>query len=213
MRLSQLETELKQRWAYPYRWGRKQNNAWDNATNFVYQIPRFEPLMAKFEQVFAQKTNKSDWLDYTLNRWYNFWSAQALEKVFCHASASVNPALNPKDSEKDFFIADIPFDHKTSVFPKRYPRSLHYAYQHPQDLMQWFYEHQSQGKRKHYKNRIFVVLYDSYQQEHWKLKACLTWLKALIDYYVHHFDSEQLVCLPSPQGKACPRADIIWAIR
>lgn len=213
MRLTQLETELKHRLAYPYRWGRKQRNDWDNATNFIYKHPYFTQVMAQFENIFAHHTDKKDWLDYTLNRWYNFWSAQALEKVFCHASASVNPATNPKDSEKDFFISGIPFDHKTTIFPKRYPHSLDYAHQHPYDLIQWLYTNQSQGKRKHHKNRIFVVLYDTYQQEHWQLKAYLTWLKALVDYYVHHFNSERLVCLPSPDGTDIIKADIIWAIR
>ncbi|EAY31523.1 hypothetical protein [Microscilla marina] len=213
MRLTQLETELKCRLGYPYRWGRKQNNYWDKATNFIYQTPHFDQLLKHFEQAFAQHPEKQQWLDYTLNRWFNFWSAQALEKVFCHASAGVRPASDPQDSEKDFFITNIPFDHKTTVFPQRYPHSLHYAHQHPETLLQWLYEHQSKGKRLHHKNRLFVVLYDTYEQNHWQLKAYLTWLKALVDYYVHHFDSSRLFRLPGAYGEAPILADIIWAIR
>lgn len=213
MRLSQLENELKQRLEYPYRWGRKQNNPWDQSTNFIYQIPHFKDVLKQVNNKFSSYANKQQWIDYTLNRWYNFWSAWALEKVFCHASSAVSPASNPKDAEKDFFIQDIPFDHKTSVFPKNYPHPLDFAIQNPETLIRWLYTNQSQGNRLHHKNRIFIILYDTYTQSHWELKAYLTWLKVLIDYYVHHFSPQQLITLPPANNSPAITADIIWAIR
>ncbi|OJJ23813.1 hypothetical protein BKI52_05535 [marine bacterium AO1-C] len=211
MRLSQLEEELKKRFVHPYQWGRTQNNSWDQATNFIYQIPHLEQVLTECNNRFANHENAQEWQNYALNRWYNFWSAWAIEKVF-GASLEVIPAKNPKDSEKDFFIKGLPFDHKTTVFPKNYPHSLVYAQQNPESLIRWLYKHQSKENRQHFKNRLFIVLYDSYFERHWQLKAYLIWLKALVDYYVNHFDAEKLVTVPL-EDHSPVLADIIWAIR
>lgn len=47
MDLVRLENELKKRWKYPYRWGRKQSNNWDRMTNFIYKTYSFELLLKK----------------------------------------------------------------------------------------------------------------------------------------------------------------------
>ena len=43
--LIQIESELKKRLNYPYKWGRKQNDYFDKLTNFVYKISSFEEVL------------------------------------------------------------------------------------------------------------------------------------------------------------------------
>lgn len=211
MRLSQLENELKKRFVHPYQWGRVQNNSWDEPTNFIYNTPYLEKVLDECQNRFAAYQDAHEWQNYALNRWYNFWSAWAVEKIF-GAAPEVVSAQNPRDAEKDFFIKGLPFDHKTTVFPKRYPHSPQYAQQNPESLIHWLYEHQSEGNRQHFKNRLFIVLYDSYFERHWQLRAHLVWLKALVDYYVNHFDAEKLIKVHL-EDRPGAVADIIWAIR
>ena len=211
MRLSQLEQELKKRFAFTYQWGRPQNNSWDQSTNFIYHTQYLDQVLNECKTRFSSKDSPQKWQNYALNRWYNFWSAWAVEKVF-GAATEVVAAKNPKDSEKDFFIKGIPFDHKTTVFPKNYPHSINQALENPQDLIRWLYQNQSKENRQHFKNRLFIVLYDSFFQKHWQLKAHLIWLKALVDYYVNHFDPENLIKIEL-EGHSPIFTDIIWAIR
>ena len=81
--LINIEKELKKRLAYPYKWGRKQNDEFDKLTNFVYKIFSFEEVLKETETRFNNDKEHKNIANYALNRWYNFWSAQAVEKIFC----------------------------------------------------------------------------------------------------------------------------------
>lgn len=200
MDLPRLEAELKKRWQYPYTWGRKQSDAWDKKTNFIYRTYRFETLLkviAPFDEALK---------NYALNRWYNFWSAKAVEHIFS-SHHQVTPNKNVYDKLVDFTIGNIPFDHKTSVFPKTFGKSLVYAKQHKEELIKWLYENQSQQGRKHLKNRLFVVLFDR-TGAHWKMKAEINSLKIGIDSYVNNFNVGKLYHLNFGEGEIY--ADIIW---
>ena len=189
-----LEKELRARRKYPYRWGRKQADSWDRQTQFIYDTQTFSDFQ-RHVQGMSEALKQ-----YAMNRWYNFWSAMAVEQMFAeHPTVKAN--VNQYDKLVDFSIGGIPFDHKTSVFPKRFPYSFHYAQNHRSKLISWLYTHQSQQGRKHLRNRLFVVLYDSQAKEHWRLKAELGWLKHHIDLYMHHFDPAALFHL-QVEGKS-----------
>ena len=123
----------------------------------------------------------------------------------------VKPNLNQYDKLVDFSINGIDFDHKTSVFPKGYGKSLEFAQNNKSDLIIWLYENQSQQGRKHLKNRIFVVLYDSVNNQHWKMKSEIMLLKKEIDKYVNNFSIEKLSKLNF--GSGIVLSDIIWVIK
>ena len=92
-----VETELQKRLQYPYVWGRKQNNLWDNYTNFIYTTPTWEALMPQMAEIVAtHKLNKRELFNYTINRWYNFWSAMAVEQIFTNLP-QVTPTKNRKN--------------------------------------------------------------------------------------------------------------------
>ena len=203
MDLQSVENELKKRLSYTYRWGRKQSNDWDSLTNFIYNTYSFKTLLLKTEQ-FNQELK-----DYAFNRWFNFWSAMAIEDIFA-THKNVEPNKNSYDKLVDFKINNIPFDHKTSVFPKGYDKSVDYAMKNKKDLIEWLYENQSQQGRKHLKNRLFIVLYDLNGQ-HWKLKAEISLLKDAIDKYCENFKKDSLISLDFGEGKVL--SDIIFVLK
>lgn len=186
MDLKRVEIELKKRWEYPYHWGHRQQDDWDHQTNFIYQTYSFERLLERLVSLDKELIN------YGLNRWYNFWSAMAIEQLFA-THPEVTPNKNKYDKLVDFSINGIPFDHKTSIYPKGFKHHYPYALSHKTELSKWLYANQSQQGRKHMANRLFVVLYDSQKGEHWQLKAEIASLKKAVDAYLQRFSEEQLI--------------------
>jgi len=203
MDLPRVERELKKRLPYPYRWGRKQSNSWDNSTNFIYQTYSFETLLKRTANLSPELK------DYALNRWYNFWSAMAAEDIFSsHENIIANK--NSYDKLVDFTINNIPFDHKTSIFPKGFNKPYEYAIENERELIQWLYNNQSQQKRKHLKNRLFIIMYDKNNQ-HWKMKSEIMELKIKIDLYVESFSSKNLYEFDFGEGKVY--SSILWIVK
>ncbi|MBN1638021.1 MAG: hypothetical protein JW866_03580 [Ignavibacteriales bacterium] len=205
--LNRIELELNKRIVYPYIWGKKQNNEDDRLTNFIYDIDTFEDLIVEIDKRFKDKSNYKSILNYTLNRWYNYWSAKAVEFIFCSLPGVV-AAKDARDRLIDFSIEGINFDHKTSVFPRKYPDSFEFAKKNPKDLCEWLYKNQSQENRKHLKNRIFIVLFSS-DGEHWKLKSNIFLLKQKIELYIKDFDKNKLLTIQHKDGNTA-LSDIIW---
>jgi hypothetical protein len=195
--LSEIETELKKRLTYPYKWGQKQNDNFDRQTNFIYHTFLIDDLLKEIEIRFKSEKDYDLYFNYSLNRWYNFWSAYAVENIFC-SLPNVKPALDSKDRLVDFTIQGAAFDHKTSIFPKNFPYKIEDAIKKTDELIKWFYQHQSQQQRKHLKNRLFLVLYAK-NGEHWKLKSEINWIKDRIEKYMLGFNPTL--------------ADVIWAIK
>ena len=204
MDIVRVEKELKKRLSFPYKWGRKQSDDWDSNTNFIYKTYSFERLLDRIKD-FSQPLK-----DYAMNRWFNFWSAMAVENIFS-SHTNVQPNKNSCDKSIDFKINGIPFDHKTSVFPKGFNNNLTYARIHQDELIKWLYENQSQQGRKHLKNRLFVILYDKNTQEHWKIKSEIILLKKVVDNYVLNFLEGNLKIFDFGNGKVY--SDIIWLVK
>jgi len=206
-----LEAELKKRWPYRDLWFRKQNDTWDNYSNFIYDIQGFEDLIKHIEYAVNKfDLNKKHFFYYTVNRWYNYWSARAVEQIFTTLDGVV-AAKNKKDRLVDFSIQQVKFDLKTTKFPRGFGRNLTFAQSHEQKLIKWLYLNQSTGRRFHTENRLFLVVYstDGY---HYKLKAEITWLRKVIENYVQQFNPEQLKRPHITETKPA-YSDIIWAIR
>ena len=203
--IEQIEVELRQRVArYPQTaWGRKQTDAWDQQTNFIYRSHRWDVLNKEISQL------DKPLADYAINRWFNFWSAMAVERIFC-ALPGVTANLNQYDRLVDFSIRGINFDHKTSVFPKQYGHPPTFAQQNKAHLIRWLYEHQSRQQRYHEANRLFIMLY-ARDNEHWKLRAEISGLRQAIEKYVAGFDTSRLVRLTINNRSVL--SDTIWFIK
>lgn len=208
--LDQIETELIKRLTYPYKWGRKQNDQFDKLTNFIYSTFLFDDVVKEINRRFKNDPNRKNISNYALNRWYNFWSAQAVEKIFC-SLPNVKPALDSKDRLVDFTIDGVTFDHKTSVFPKNFPYQIKEAVKKTDELIKWLYKNQSQQQRKHLQNRLFIVLY-SPNGEHWKLKAEISWLKERIEKYLEGFNPDYLLKFQLEKDHYT-LSDVIWAVK
>jgi hypothetical protein len=195
---------------HPYRWGQKQNDNFDKQTNFIYHTFQFEELLKEIDKKFSSEKEYDLYFNYSINRWYNFWSAQAVENIFC-SLPNVKAALDSKDRLVDFTIQGVSFDHKTSNFPQNFPYKIDEAIKKTDELIKWLYKHQSQQQRKHLKNRLFVVLY-SKDGEHWKLKAEINWLKERIEKYMLGFNPNFLLKFEFEKDKET-LSDIIWAKR
>jgi hypothetical protein len=197
--IAYIEHELRKRWMLPYRWRGKQDNVRDAATRFVYDCTSFEDVLER-----ARSLGDASLLDYTLNRWYNFWSAMAVEEMFrSHPRVQPAPAYH---QARDFAIDGIWFDHKTTVFPRAYPGTLLEAMASPIDIAHWLYENQSQGRRYHTKNRLFLILWSEHGA-HWKLKARLGEIEKAISLYLDGFSVSAL----HRMGNGA-QTDIIWFV-
>jgi hypothetical protein len=204
------ERELKKRFDHPHDWGQRQSDEWDSLTDFVYHLIGFDALLKEMEVRFGQEPNYKDLVSYGMNRWYNFWSAKAVEQIFCSHPA-VTATRDTNDRLREFRIGDLSFDHKTSTYPRGFNHDLDYGQKHPGELVEWFYTHQSQQRRKHFENRIFIVLYAT-DGQHWKLKAELSWLDTLVRAYLDTFDPGKLHRYKF-EGRRETVADVLWAVR
>jgi len=201
MNLQRVETELTKRLLYPYHWGRKQSNSWDRDTNYIYTTYSANMVIVKGSHL------SKEMVDYALNRWYNFWSAKAVEEIFA-LSSRVKPNINVYDKLVDFKIDDIPFDHKSTIFPRGFGRSYEYARENEDELIEWLYQNQSSEGRRHLKNRLFIVLYDAQNQEHWKMKSKIGTFREAIDSYLSGFEPSRLRRFDFGEGEVL--SDIIW---
>ena len=204
MDLARVEKELKNRLSYPYIWGRKQSNDWDRQTNFIYSTYSMNALIRKSFHLSQELRN------YAFNRWYNYWSAMAIEYIFT-SYPKVEANRNIYDKLVDFTIDSIAFDHKTSIFPKGFKHSLEYAQKNELELLEWLYNNQSQEGRKHLKNRLFVIVYDSKDFQHWRVKAEIALLQKHIKEYLKNFSKESLKRLDFGEGEVL--SDIIWVVK
>lgn len=207
MDLAKIEEELKKRLEYPYKWGMRQNNFYNGLTNFIYRTNNFDDLLSEIKNRFQGKTDYTAFFNYAINRWFNFFSAQAVEHIFCNCEG-IKPALDSKNRIIDFTINGIPFDHKTSVYPKAYNLNIIEAKKNPGDLIEWLYDNQSQQQRHHLKNRLFIILYKS-DGEHWRLKCEISLLKEAILAYAKNFDKNNLLKFTFEQD-TITLSDIIW---
>lgn len=201
--LKRVERELRRRCDFPYHWHVKQDNEKDELTKFIYECLSWDHLNAALSEL------TSGLQDYARNRWLNFWSAMAVEQIF-KQHHKVEPFKNRKDRFVDFYLSKIPFDLKTTVFPRQYPHSVVEARAQPELLIEWLYRNQSREGSCILHNRLFLILYDGNCPEHWKLKAEIQFLKIKIESYLHAFHPQNLynICIDHHQVNS----DIIWCI-
>ncbi len=206
MTVAELQNELRARHALQYRWGQAQNDAFDGRTQFVYDVKTWSNLLAYLRRFEAEE--KYELLqDYAANRWYNFWSARAVEHFFSE-SPRVQPAANSRDRLRDFSFDGIAFDHKTSVWPRAYSGTFAAAQADPVPLIQWLYANQSREGRFHLENRLFVVLHAA-DGAHWKLKAELLRLRAAVREFLANPHLLR-VPLETPNGRRVVTSAVIW---
>jgi hypothetical protein len=138
-----------------------QNNELDRLTKFVYKADNLDFILT----VCAEK--KID-KNYALHRWYNFNCAKHHEYLFCKNGAVKED--NSHHKTIDFYINNVAFDLKTSVYPKKLKQKLNLSKRENKNkLIHWLYENQSTEGRQHFDNRLFLVCEDLKSKSNFEL--------------------------------------------
>jgi len=152
-------------------WPRIQDDSWDQASRFVYNVRTLDKLRLETRRVAAEMGYSiREFGSYVLHRWYNYHTHQAaLDIVLAHERTY--PEEDPFHHTVDFYLDGKGFDLKLSQFPRRYPDDLANARAYPEALAHWLYEHQSRQGRFHTANRLFVIFADTVESGRtWELR-------------------------------------------
>lgn len=84
----------------------------------------------------------------------------------------------------DLYIKSIPYDIKVSNLPRHCSRDLEVLKREINALIRWMYKEQSKGRREHYENRLFVVVFD------WKMKSDAALISEQINLFLQKFTPE-----------------------
>ena len=128
-----------------------QTNYLDSATKFIYKAG----TVAEIGEYCAKYSVE---LNYALHRWYNFNCARVHEEIFIGLGA-----IKESDSYHktvDFRLLGVPFDLKTTYFPKAITSRVNYdltTRAGKNNLISWLYANQSKQGRFHLENRLFIV--------------------------------------------------------
>ena len=154
-----------------------QSNDEDAKTKFIYTSDTIDEIRKHSER---NDVN----FNYALHRWYNFNCAKIHEQLFIDNGAKQEPDTYHKTI--DFYLFDIPFDLKTSVFPKAISDRTNYSLSDRKgknNLIDWLYKNQSKQQRFHLANRLFLVVESiedksKFEEIEQKIKAFISYSKA-----------------------------------
>jgi hypothetical protein len=171
-------------------WGRVQDDAWDRASRFIYQVQTLDALRRETRRVAAEMGFPvRDFARYVIRRWYNFHTHQvALDIVLSHPHTRPEP--DPFHHTVDFYLDEAGlrpegFDLKLTSLPKGFGHDIGYAQAHPEELARWLYTNQSAQGRFHGANRLFVVLHDAAEPGRtWELRRDFAGLERSIHAFL-----------------------------
>ena len=146
----QLEEDLKKTMEIISASWNMQNNSYDKASNFIYQMKSLNECLREIER---RNVNR----EYALHRWYNYMTSIQCEYIFCEYGAVHD--TNKYNHDVDIYIDDIPFDVKLTVYPAKLssrPYDLT-TREGKNEMIRWYYANQSQQNRKQMLNRLYVV--------------------------------------------------------
>ncbi len=148
---NRLSDELRQLASQmPLNWGAVQNDAFDASID-MFNIDSYETLLRKIAHLPEVKQI------YFKHRWYLWMCSKCDEYLFC-LNKNVTPNPNVKDRSYDIiFNNSFDFDLKSTIIPRKLRSSINRILSNQQSIIDYFYENQSQGVRKEFQNRLFVV--------------------------------------------------------
>lgn len=134
----------------PLHWGRIQNNSYDDKID-MFKIDTYEELESAIASLDESRKN------YLRRRWYLWKCSQCDEYLFyCNNNAEQNP--NRFDKAYDvMFDHSIGFDIKGTVIPQCFRGDIEKVLNNQQEMVDFFYDEQSKGRRYDIQNRLFIV--------------------------------------------------------
>lgn len=149
----------------PLRWGQIQNNRTDDKIN-MFQIDSYAELERRISQLNPDDQN------YLKRRWYLWKCSQCDEYLFyCNNNVEKNP--NQYDKLYDVEIHNYyRFDIKGTVIPQGMRQQAKNVIEHPEKMIDFYYDRQSYGRRYDIQNRLFIVHHSFYNEDREMLLRC-----------------------------------------
>lgn len=168
----------------PLRWGSVQNDRHDHLLN-MFSLHTYTDLEASISEF------DEDVQLYFKRRWYLWKCAQCDEYLF-YKNTNVTKNPNPKDQTYDVcFDGKFYFDIKGTVIPKSMrTQAVEDIICSPQEIVNFYYDRQSQGVRKSFQNRIFIVHHSDIDPDREFYLRCAWKTKEQIFRYVAEHISE-----------------------
>lgn len=174
-----IESDLKRCLNMIFSDWKIQDNRNDSSTNFIYNAKTLDECL---NLISRNNVNR----DYALHRWYNYYTSVQCEYLFCDYGAVHEKDI--RNHDVDIYINNIPFDVKLTVYPKALSEKPFNIKQRngKNQMIQWFYAHQSQGKRKQMLNRLYVVCDGNNPEENLRMKSNFELLRKYICSFMNY---------------------------
>lgn len=142
----------------PLHWGSVQNNRVDDNIN-MFAINSFSELESKIANFSDYKKN------YLRRRWY-LWKCSECDEYLFYKNMNVEKNPNPFDKAWDIRInGNLDFDVKGTVIPKSMRMDAALVMEDPREMIDFFYDEQSKGRRYDIQNRLFIVHHSFLNQD------------------------------------------------
>jgi len=201
-----LILELEKIKHLPLGWGgRKQNNSDDDKID-LFAINDLRTLAEKIKN-FDDSTKQ-----YYIRRWMIIKISDCDEYLFDQFKETEhNPDKYSK--EYDFIIKGFKFDLKGTRVPVKFKDDISNVINKPQQIIDFYYEQQSRGRRLGMQNRLFIVTIDenNYSEE-LKLRLDFDIKKKAFEKYINEFNIGRNLFQFNYQNKIL-FADIIFIIK
>lgn len=134
----------------PLHWGSVQNDHIDDRIN-MFAITSHADLEKEIAHLTEEQKN------YLRRRWY-LWKCSECDEYLFYINSNAKKNPNPYDKEFDVIINDkYKFDIKGTVIPKNLRGDVNHVIDHPEEMIRFFYDRQSTGRRFDIQNRLFIV--------------------------------------------------------
>jgi hypothetical protein len=201
-----LKNELSHIKELPVGWGgRKQNNFDDDKVN-LFSINEYDILIESIKN-FDEKTK-----DYYKKRWFMIKVSDCDEYLISKLPETIK---NPNKYSKrfDFIIKGYEFDIKGTRIPFKYKDKLNFVFSNPKEIINFYYEQQSTGRRFGIQNRLFIITVDedNYSDE-WILRTSFEEKNKAFISYLNRLDDSRNFFNIQFGGKTLI-ADIIFIVK
>lgn len=169
-----------------YEWTQVQTNfLYNNYGSFLFKVIDYDEMITLTRAKQHEKGLPDDFIQYTLNRWYNHLCSLIVHSFF-ESHPRVRTEQNKRSLYADFYIDGNAFDLKLTFMFKGWPRArVLGALANPTELIKKYYAGGG-ADRAHYDPKLFIVLFDldDVSTHAWRMKRDFARLHQLVRAYL-----------------------------
>lgn len=150
----------------PLHWGAVQNNRTDNKIN-MFAINSYSELEGCISNLSEEEKI------YFRRRWFLWQCSQGDEYLFY---VNNNVVKNPNKYDKSYDVrinGNLDFDIKGTVIPEDMRNDIEKVIMNPREMIDFFYDKQSKGRRYDIPNRLFIVHHSFVDQSRENIIRCV----------------------------------------